>query len=59
MHRSSWLPMPGGLFKLFLGEAAVVVTMARRVVPKKALDLGYTFQYPDTEQALRNLLHVK
>ena len=49
--------MPGALFKLFLGEAAVVVTMARRVVPKKALNLGYTFQFPDAEAAIRNLLH--
>ena len=59
LHRPSWLPMPGGLFKLFLGEAAVVVTMARRVVPKKALELGYEFHYPDLEKALRQLLHVE
>lgn len=59
LHRPSWFPMPGGLFKLFLGEAAVVVTMSRRVVPKKVLDVGYTFQYPDLEQALRQLLHVE
>jgi len=57
MHRPSWFPMPGGLFKLFLGEAAVVVTMSRRVVPKKALELGYKFEYPDVEKALRQLLH--
>jgi uncharacterized protein (TIGR01777 family) len=56
LHRPSWFPMPGGLFKLFLGEAAVVVTRARRVVPEKALELGYKFQYSDLEQALRQLL---
>jgi uncharacterized protein len=51
--------MPGALLKVFLGEAAVVVTMARCVMPKKALDLGYTFHYPDAEAAIRNLLHVQ
>jgi uncharacterized protein len=59
LHRPCWFPMPGGLFKLFLGEAAVVVTHARCVVPKKALELGYQFQYPEPEKALRQLLHVK
>jgi len=58
MHRPSWFPMPAMLFKLFLGEAAVVVTMARRVMPKKALVLGYSFQYSDAEAAIRNLLHI-
>jgi NAD dependent epimerase/dehydratase family enzyme len=29
----------------------------KRVVPQKTLDLGYEFQYPDLEEALRHLLH--
>jgi NAD dependent epimerase/dehydratase family enzyme len=29
----------------------------KRVVPNKALDLGYQFQYPDLEKALRHQLH--
>ena len=29
----------------------------KRVVPNKALDLVYQFQYPDLEEALRQLLH--
>jgi uncharacterized protein (TIGR01777 family) len=58
LHRPSWIPMPAGVFKLFLGEAAVVVTRARRVVPKKALELGYEFQFPEVEKALRQLLRM-
>jgi uncharacterized protein len=57
LHRPCWFPMPGSLFKLFLGEAAVVVTRSRRVVPRKALESGHKFRYPDLEEALQQLLH--
>ncbi len=29
----------------------------KRVVPKKAVDLGYEYQYPNLEEALRQLMH--
>ena len=48
--------MPGFLLKLFLGEVATVVIHGRRVVPAKALALGYQFKYVHAEDALRDLL---
>ena len=55
LHRPAIFPTPGFALKLLLGEAADVVTNGQRVVPKKALALGYTFQYPTLEGALANI----
>ena len=30
----------------------------QRVVPRRALDLGYEFRHPDLDEALRDLLRV-
>jgi NAD dependent epimerase/dehydratase family enzyme len=38
------------------GEVADSVTASLRVVPRRALDKGYTFRYPELEPALRDLL---
>lgn len=38
------------------GEVADFVTASLRVVPRRALDKGYTFGYPELESALRDLL---
>lgn len=48
--------MPGWMLRLFLGEVATVVIHGRRVLPAKALDLGYHFAYSHAEEALHNLL---
>jgi hypothetical protein len=56
LHRPSWLPAPGLAVKLLLGEAAMVVTSGQRVVPRRALDLGYVFRRPDLRAALASIL---
>ncbi len=56
LHRPCWLGMSPQLMRRFLGEVAITVTHGRRIVPSKALALGYQFHYPTSEQALRNLL---
>ena len=38
------------------GEVADFVTASLRVVPRRAVDKGYTFRYPELEPALRDLL---
>jgi uncharacterized protein (TIGR01777 family) len=57
LKRPVWLGVPAALLTRFLGPVAVTVTHGRRVVPKKALDLGYQFQYTKSEDALRDLIH--
>jgi NAD dependent epimerase/dehydratase family enzyme len=40
-----------------LGEVADVVTTGQRVLPRRALDLGYAFQFPTLDEALADILH--
>lgn len=56
LHRPSLLPAPAAALRLALGELAEVVLASQRVVPRKALDLGYRFRFPDLGPALRDLL---
>ncbi|HWP82268.1 MAG TPA: TIGR01777 family oxidoreductase [Bacteroidota bacterium] len=57
MHRPSWAPVPGFVLKIILGEMAGPLLLGgQKVVPKKLLQAGYTFHYPNLEEALRNIL---
>lgn len=53
LGRPSWLPVPGFALKVLIGEMAGPALLAgQRVVPRHALDLGFTFQYPDIQSAI-------
>jgi len=56
LGRPSWLPAPTFALKLALGEVASMVLEGQRAAPKKLLDLGFKFRFPDAESALRDLL---
>lgn len=49
---------PGLLLKMWLGVTAETIIYGRRVLPQKALDLGYQFQFATLESALRDLLEA-
>ena len=46
---------PDALLNLVLGEVAQVITKGQRVLPAQAEALGYRFQFPTLEGALREL----
>lgn len=50
---------PDALLKLILGEVAEVITCSQRVKPKRALELGYQFKYPNLSLALADLFASK
>jgi uncharacterized protein len=52
----AWFPVPCGLLHLLFGKRAEILCTGQRAVPARALELGYTFQYPRLEQALEHLL---
>jgi uncharacterized protein (TIGR01777 family) len=56
LGRPSWLPAPAFALKLAMGEVASMVLEGQRATPKKLLDLGFQFRFPDAESALRDLL---
>lgn len=56
LHRPACLPAPAGLLRLLLGDMSVLLLGSQRVVPKRALEAGYTFAFPNLPAALKNLL---
>ena len=56
MRRPSFFPTPGFALRLPLGEKATIVLDGQRPIPKRLLDMGFKFQFPEAEPALRDLL---
>jgi uncharacterized protein (TIGR01777 family) len=56
LGRPSFMPTPGFMLRVMLGEVANVVTKGQRALPKKALELGYQFKFPEIDAALRDVL---
>jgi uncharacterized protein (TIGR01777 family) len=57
LRRPAVLPVPGVALNVILGrELAETVKDGQRVLPRRALDLGFTFKHPELEPALRGLL---
>ena len=54
--RPSFFPVPKAALEVLFGEAANVIAEGQRVVPKRALELGFSFKYPLLESALRDIL---
>eukprot|EP00897_Mesotaenium_endlicherianum_P009131 jgi/Mesen1/8246/ME000444S07395 len=56
LGRPSWLPVPSTALQLVLGEGATVVLEGQRVLPSRAQELGFSFKYPNIEDALSAIL---
>ena len=59
LSRPAFAPAPALALRLLLGEVANVITTGQRVLPKKALALGYQFRYPEIGAALAEICEVK
>lgn len=53
LHRSAWLPVPGFVLRLALGEFATEVLSSKRVLPRSVLDAGFSFRHPGVTDALQ------
>jgi uncharacterized protein (TIGR01777 family) len=57
LNRPAIIPVPGLALNLMFGsEFAQVLKGGQRVIPRRALDLGYEFRHPDLDEALADLL---
>jgi uncharacterized protein len=57
LHRPAALPVPGfALDLMYGGEFGAVLRGGQRVVPRRALDLGYEFRHTRLDEALADLL---
>ena len=57
LRRPAAVPVPGFVLNLMYGEEfAETIRGGQRVIPRRTLDLGYSFEHPELEPALRDLL---
>lgn len=56
LSRPAFMPAPAFALKLVLGEMASILLEGQRVLPKKLLDTGYRFRFPELGPALSDLL---
>lgn len=56
LHRPALLPAPASAVRLLFGEMATIVLDGQRVVPRRVLDLGFHFRFPDLGAAFRDVL---
>jgi len=56
LHRPSFMPTPAFALRLMMGEVAEVVTAGQRVLPRRALELGYQFRFANIDEALKDVL---
>lgn len=49
-------PVPGFVIKLVMGEFANVLLKGQRVIPRKLMDAGYSFEFPEIKSALEDIL---
>ena len=57
MNRPSWLNVPAFALELLLGDGAIVVLEGQQVLPKRAQELGFKFQYPELKSALQEIIN--
>jgi uncharacterized protein (TIGR01777 family) len=56
LRRPAFLPIPAIIPRLAFGDMADLLLKGQRAIPQKLQELGFSFQFPEIEAALRNLL---
>jgi len=56
VHRPAILPAPAFMIRTMLGEFGATLLASTRALPKKLLDAGFSFQYPEIRSALEDLV---
>jgi uncharacterized protein (TIGR01777 family) len=56
LHRPTKVPVPTFALRAMLGEGADILLRGQRVLPKRAQELGYEFEFSELTDALANLL---
>jgi len=57
LKRPTLFPVPKFALKLLYGELAEVILASARVIPKRLLELGFSFKYPSFEEAFKACLN--
>ncbi|MDA0181735.1 TIGR01777 family oxidoreductase [Solirubrobacter phytolaccae] len=54
LHRPAVAPIPGFAIQALYGDMAEIVTEGQRAIPRRTLELGYTYRYTDLDEALKS-----
>jgi uncharacterized protein (TIGR01777 family) len=57
LKRPCFAPVPEFMLKLLLGEMSQVLLGSQRVVPKKAMELGFSYHHAEIRHALESITH--
>ncbi len=55
LNRPAFVPAPAFFFRVAFGEMSTILLDGQRQIPRRLLDQGYIFQFPDAEAALRDI----
>jgi len=55
LHRPYWFHLPAFLLRIPLGEMSVMITEGSYSQPKRLLELGYKFQFPTLQEAVKDI----
>jgi len=56
LGRPAFLPAPGFMLRLVLGEFGSILLEGQRVLPQKLVQAGFQFSYPGIDRALRQVV---
>ncbi len=56
LHRPALAPVPAFAIQLLYGDMSEIVTKGQNAVPRRTLELGYRYEHPDLDEALRSAL---
>lgn len=56
LRRPAFLPVPAFALRLLFGEMADALLTGQRAIPRRLLEAGYTFRFPELTAALRDLV---
>ena len=59
LHRPAIFPVPPFALRMKFGEGAAILLEGSLVYPKRLLDAGFSFLYPNIDQALEAIVHRK
>lgn len=54
LHRPAVAPVPALAMRALYGEMADLIVYGQRAVPRRALELGFSFRHPGLDEALRS-----
>ena len=57
LNRPAFLPVPAFIVEAIFGyERGVVMLQGQKVIPKRTMDLGYAFKFPNLKSAVANIV---